>query len=203
MSWGSRVSSACGRARRPRLPDTPATAPAIERNWIKLYPSCLGTHSPIEAALRARENGHDLEGQPAEVRVHPVARQAAHLDDVTDPLEGKFSIPYCVALAHVHGSVRLSHFTAVDPRVRDLARQVTVELDDTLPEFGAVLTCAGEELARVPSPAGSPMRPIGPSELAGKVRELAGDRLVGILDDLGAPAVRALSAARLSEHDPV
>jgi 2-methylcitrate dehydratase PrpD len=182
---------------------TSAAGPAIERNWIKLYPSCLGTHSPIEAALHARENGHDLEGRPAEVRVHPVARQAAHLDDVADPLEGKFSIPYCVALAYVHGSARLSHFTAIDARARDLARQVTVELDDALPEFGAVLTCAGEERARVPSPAGSPMRPIGPAELARKVNELAGDRLVGILDDLGAPAVRALSAARLSEHDPV
>jgi 2-methylcitrate dehydratase PrpD len=201
--FGAQTGSASAvlAAHTPR--DTPAAARAIERNWIKLYPSCLGTHSPIEAALLAREHGHDLHRDPVVVRVHPVARQAAHLDDVADPLEGKFSIPYCVGLAHAHGSVRLSHFTAIDPRVRDLAHSVTVELGDTLPEFGAVLECAGEELARVPSPAGSPMQPIGPSELAGKVRDLTGDRLAGILDDLDAPAARALSAARLSEHDPV
>ena len=183
--------------------DTRVVAPAIERNWIKLYPSCLGTHSPIEAALRARDGGLDLERRAVSIRVHPVARQAAHLDDVADPLEGKFSIPYCVALAHILGPIRLSHFAAIDPRARDLARHVTVEFDDALAEFGAVLECAGEELARVPSPAGSPMRPIGPSELAGKVRDLAGDRLTGILDDLDAPAARAAHAARLGEHDPV
>ncbi len=198
--------AAAGSAHATAPPATapPATAPpAIERNWIKLYPSCLGTHSPIEAALRARADGHDLQGHPVAIRVHPIARQAAHLDDVADSLEGKFSIPYCVALAHVHGSIGLAQFTALDPRARDLARHVTVELDDALPEFGAVLVCAGEELARVESPAGSPTRPIAPSELAGKVRDLAGDRLAGVLDDLGVPAARALSAARLSEHDPV
>ena len=201
--FGAQAGSVAAAFEAHAVGDTPPAARAVERNWIKLYPSCLGTHSPIEAALRARADGHDLQDHPVAIRVHPVARQAAHLDDVADALEGKFSIPYCVALAHVHGSVRLAHFAALDPRARDLARHVTVELDGALPEFGSVLVCAGEELARVESPAGSPTRPIAPSELAGKVRDLAGDRLAGVLDDLGAPAARAVSAARLSEHGPV
>ncbi len=79
-------------ARVPPLDTGRAATPAIARNWIKLYPSCLGTHSPIEAVLDAQRRGHDLRHEPVVIRVHPVARRAAHLDDVTEPLEGKFSI---------------------------------------------------------------------------------------------------------------
>ncbi len=194
----------------------PGSAPAITRNWIKLYPSCLGTHAPIEAALAVRAQGHDADGwgydaevpgQGAEpdhldVTVHPVARQAAHLDRVTDPLEGKFSIPYCVALALLRGQPRLRDFDAIDERACTVARHVTVNVDPSLAEFGAVVSRSGAELARVPSPLGSPMRPISPDELASKVSDLAGERLAGIFDDLRAPAARALSVARLSEHEP-
>ena len=186
-------------ARLSRADVGPASTPAIARNWIKLYPSCLGTHSPIEAALVVRAQGQDAEPEQLDVAVHPVARQAAHLDRVTDPLEGKFSIPYCVALALLRGQPRLRDFVAIDQRACALAERVTVSVDPSLPEFGAVVSRSGAELARVPSPLGSPMRPISPDQLAGKVSDLAGERLAGILDDLGAPAARALSAARLSE----
>ena len=42
---------------------------AIERNWIKLHPSCLGTHSPIEATAIAGEAG-----PPARRPAHPRPR---------------------------------------------------------------------------------------------------------------------------------
>src|SRR5436309_2316124 len=32
-----------------------ADRPAILRNWIKLHPSCLGTHAPIDATERVRD----------------------------------------------------------------------------------------------------------------------------------------------------
>ncbi len=183
---------------RVDAPDAARTSgPAIERNWIKLYPSCLGTHSPIEAALEATALGHDLSQAPLHVTVHPVARQAAHLDLVDDPLAGKFSIPYCVGLAIASGRPRLQDFAAIDPRACDVARGVTVEVDSDLPEFGAVLTVAGVELTRVPSPSGSPERPVAAPELARKIGDLSGDRLLGVLDDLGEPAARVLRAARL------
>ena len=113
-------SAAQGFAARPR---------AIDRNWIKLYPSCLGTHSPIEAVAQAREAGHRLvrdglerggldghgpELEGLDVRVHPVARQAAHLDLVSDGLSAKFSIPYCVAHTLLHGPPRVRDFAALD-----------------------------------------------------------------------------------------
>jgi 2-methylcitrate dehydratase PrpD len=178
-------------------PDGDGSARAIEHNWIKLFPSCLGTHSPIEAATACRGRAPDLDGPPYEVIVHPVARQAAHLDVVDSGLEAKFSIPYCVAHTLRHGPPGVRDFAAVDPQTRDRSREITVTTDVRVPEFGAILIAGGKELARVPCPQGAPERPASAAALAGKLADLAGTRLDGLLDDLDAPAARAVSAARL------
>ena len=129
--------------------------------------------------------------------VHPLARQAAHLDAVSDGLSAKFSIPYCVAHTFMFGAPRVRDFAAVDPGVSARAELVSVEVDESLPEFGAVLTESGGELARVEAPKGSPERPIDASELAQKVSDLAGGRLDGLLDELERPASDARTAAGL------
>lgn len=175
---------------------------AIERNWIKLHPSCLGTHAPIDAALVAREQGYRLGHDQLEVLVHPVARQAAHLDTVEDGLSAKFSIPYCVAYTLTHGPPRVRDFHTIDSGVRDSSRLVNVSVDDALPSFGAVVTVTGRELARVPCPRGAPERPATASELADKVTDLAGDRLQAVLDDLATPAAAVLNAAGLHHGPP-
>jgi 2-methylcitrate dehydratase PrpD len=173
-----------------------ADAPrAIEHNWIKLYPSCLGTHSPIEAAALARDAGAGFDDGAVEVRVHPVARQAAHLDEVTDGLSAKFSIPYCVAHTVLHNPPGVRDFADVDPEVVERSSLVTVTVDRSLPEFGAVLMIGGSEAARVAYPQGAPERGVEAAALARKVHDLAGERLDGLLDDLGAPAAAALDAA--------
>lgn len=174
---------------------------AIERNWIKLYPSCLGTHSPIEGAELARNAGYRLDHEQLEVRVHPVAHQAAHLDIVSDGLSAKFSIPYCVAHTVIHGPPRVRDFAAIDAAACDRARLVNVIVDGSLPEFGAVLAVAGNELATVMCPRGAPGRPLAQSQLADKVADLAGDRLDGLLSDLAAPAVGTLYAAGLRRSE--
>jgi 2-methylcitrate dehydratase PrpD len=173
----------------------PRTAPAIERNWIKLHPSCLGTHSPIDAAeqLRGLANGDALE-----VVVHPVARQAAHLDAVSDGLSAKFSIPYCVAHTLTRGAPRAADFAQLDGGIVDRAASVSVSVDDSLPQWGTVLRPAAGDAVRLDGPRGAPGRPITAAELAGKVSDLAGDRLNGALDDLAAPAGQVLRAAGLS-----
>lgn len=176
------------------------TARAIERNWIKLYPSCLGTHAAIEAAARARERCYHLDRARVDVRVHPVARAAAHIDAVSDGLSAKFSIPYCVAHTLSGGPPRVRDFNAVDPSVVERSTLVRVTVDASLPEFGAVLNVGEEELARVGSPRGSPERPVGARELADKVKELSGERLEGVLSDLAAPAAVALDATGLLSH---
>jgi 2-methylcitrate dehydratase PrpD len=173
----------------------PLTAPAIERNWIKLHPSCLGTHSPIDAAeqLRGLANGDALE-----VVVHPVARQAAHLDAVNDGLSAKFSIPYCVAHTLTRGAPRAADFAQLDGRVVDRAASVSVSVDESLPQWGTVLRPAGADAVRLDGPRGAPGRPITEAELADKVSDLAGARLEGALGDPGTPARQVLRDAGLS-----
>ena len=80
------------------LPD-PAAPAIVERNWIKPWPCCLQSHAPIEAALAAGGAGDG----PIEVVVHPVSRAAAALDDVSDGLQARFSIPYLTAFALLRG----------------------------------------------------------------------------------------------------
>jgi 2-methylcitrate dehydratase PrpD len=170
---------------------------AIARNWIKLHPSCLGTHSPIDAAAQVRGSTPRLDQAQLSVAVHPVARQAAHLDAVTDGLSAKFSIPYCVAHTLTHGPPGVRDFTALDPVVADRSRLVSVTVDESLPEFGAVLSTEGHELARVDCPRGAPERPVTEADLAAKLADLTGDRLRGVFDDLDAAAATALRAAGL------
>jgi 2-methylcitrate dehydratase PrpD len=172
---------------------------AIERNWIKLYPSCLGTHAPIECAARLREDGHRLEQQPVEVLVHPVARQAAHRDVVDDGLAAKFSIPYCVAHTLGHGPPGVRDFARADPLTLELAARVRVTVDRSLPEFGAVIRVGTDEPVRIPCPRGAPGRHASGADLAGKVADLAGTRLDGLFDDLRKPAATALAAAGIAE----
>jgi 2-methylcitrate dehydratase PrpD len=169
-------------------------ARAIERNWIKLHPSCLGTHAPIDAAAGIG----DADGEPIQVAVHPVARQAAYLDEVDDGLSAKFSIPYCVAHTLLHGPPGVGAFTRVDPDTARRSRSVSVAVDEALPRFGAVLVVGGEERARVEAPRGAPEHPVGAAELTRKLRDLAGDRLDAVLDDRDAPAAKVLAAAGLA-----
>jgi 2-methylcitrate dehydratase PrpD len=176
-------------------------ASGIARNWIKLHPSCLGTHSPIDGAERLRSSGDGLAalGGTLEVAVHPVGRQAAHLDVVADGLEAKFSISYCVAYTLGHGPPAPADFGALDPETVRRARGVAVVVDDSLPQWGAVLSAEGRELVRVDAPRGAPGSPVTAGELAAKVRSLAGDGVTEALSDLSAPAAVVARAAGLWE----
>lgn len=166
-----------------RFAEAGAGEPAAPRNWIKAYPCCLQAHSAIEVAAAAPADGE------LTVSVHPRARQAAAYDDVEDGLQAKFSIPYLVAYTLLHGAPRTPDaFRAVDADARALAAErVTVVTDEGLGESEAVLLVGGEEAARVPYATGSPQRPMSDEQLTEKLRALAGNRLDGALDDLGAP----------------
>jgi 2-methylcitrate dehydratase PrpD len=159
--------------------------PAIARNWIKPWPCCLMAHSAIHAAVQARGDGIP---EGVEVVVHPRARQAAVYDDVETGLEAKFSIPYLVAYTFLRGEPARSAFEGIEEDVRDLGRRVTVRVDAALGESAARV--AGIEVAHSP---GSPDSPLSVDQLAAKVRDLAGDRLDGLLDDPDRPAADLLA----------
>jgi 2-methylcitrate dehydratase PrpD len=184
----------------PGMPgESPAeqSGDAIARNWMKLHPSCLGTHAPIDCAIEAAEAGLEVRRDCIEIVVHPVARQAAHVETVTEPLSAKFSIAYCVAFTLLHGAPAVNDFLTVDDAALSASALVSVRVDPSLPDFGAALVANGRELFRVPCPRGTPERPASADELAEKVRSLAGDRLLDAVADLDAPAGRAWSGAGL------
>ena len=165
----------------------PNDPPAVSENWIKAYPCCLQTHGAIEAADRAREAGVDL-GAALAITVHPVSLHAASLGpDVADGLQAKFSIPYLTAYALLHGPPGLSAFDGVDAEARSLARRIELRTDDSLLESEAVFEAGGEHAGHVEAALGSPQRPMDEVALEAKLRELAGARLDGALDDLDAP----------------
>ncbi len=170
-------------------------APAIAENWIKLWPCCLMAHAPIAAALTLGGPGA-LPAGALVVRVHPRARQAAAYDDVHTGLEAKFSIAYLVAFTLLHGGPGVSDFEAVRADARALAAErLRVVTDPTLAESEARLEDEhGTVLARVLAAPGSPRRPLDPAQLAGKIANLAGDRLDGALDDPSVPATSLVAA---------
>jgi 2-methylcitrate dehydratase PrpD len=172
----------------------PDGVPTIQENWIKAYPCCLGTHSPIEAALAIRDT--PAARAPLTVVVHPVARQAALLDDVVDGLQAKFSIPYLVAFALLRGAPRNRDFGAVDSEARALARDsIAVSTETGLGEMEARLESGGERVARVETALGSPARPMDAERLRDKLHELADGGLDGALDDPRTPARDVVAAA--------
>lgn len=170
---------------------------AIEDNWIKPWPCCLMAHSAIEAAARARQVGLQA-GAAVTVTVHPRARSAAAYDEVADGLQAKFSIPYLVALTLLRGEPTVESFAEVDPQAHALAAdRVRLRLDDQLDETEAVLHAGEDELARVERSLGSPGRPMDEAQSAAKLRDLAGERLHGALDDDARPVADLLAAAGL------
>jgi 2-methylcitrate dehydratase PrpD len=168
---------------------------AISDNWIKAYPSCLQTHSSIEAAEQARSAG--MPRGPTSVVVHPVSRQAAAYDDVSDGLQAKFSIPYTVAFTLLNGPPGVRDFDSVDESARDLARSVDVVSDPSLLESEAILYGPDGFEARIEAALGSPACPMTATQLASKVEDLVGDSLHGILDDPNESAKALVEAARL------
>jgi 2-methylcitrate dehydratase PrpD len=172
--------------------------PAIRRNWIKPWPCCLGTHSTIEAVsgLRGRSGSGEW---TLIVTVHPLERKAAMIGDPATGLGAKFSIPYLAEYTWLYGPPGLGAFAGVDEDARALARdRVTVVTDDALGEWEARVSIGDDgPTVCVETALGSPERPLDADSLAAKVRELAGDRLDGALDDPARPVAEILTSINL------
>jgi 2-methylcitrate dehydratase PrpD len=182
---------------------------AIEQNWIKAYPCCLQTHAPIDAALAARVDGPlpraarsaragdppPSADRPIAVIVHPVSRLAAAVDAPRDGLEAKFSIPYLTAFALLHGAPGVEDFAAVDGEAAALGARVEVRTDRALAPDAALLTIGAELVAQVQAPRGCPANPLDRATRRAKLRALAGDALLGALDDPRRPATSLLALA--------
>ena len=150
----------------------------------KPWPCCRGTHAAVEAALRWRDRGVD----PATVTGvgitgAPLNRMLCEpRDQRTAPataIDAKFSLPYTVARALVHGSVGLDAFTPAalaEPAVLALAARVRYEIDEgAAPTQCRLSVTAGGEHhdITVDEAPGGPDRPLSDADLHAKFASCA------------------------------
>jgi 2-methylcitrate dehydratase PrpD len=116
----------------------------IEGLIQKYHASCHFTHSPIEAVWSILEKEGVAEGDIKSLTVHSseMGLSAAFRTEARTGLEGKFSIPYCVANAILRGrgNTGLQAFTEErvnDPRVQELMTRIQTNKADDISGLGA------------------------------------------------------------------
>jgi 2-methylcitrate dehydratase PrpD len=89
---------------------------------VKPYASCTATHSGLEAMLRlVQKHGiapRDVEAIECDLKPYPLVRQRP-----TRGFEGRFSMPFCLAVALIYGKLKPSDFTnerLCEPLVQEL-----------------------------------------------------------------------------------
>jgi 2-methylcitrate dehydratase PrpD len=162
------------------------------REWImsaiafKPYPCGTMVHPYIDCALRLHAQGIAPERieailcETAEGFVHRLWEPLAVKQSPPNGYAAKFSIPYAVAVAIVHGEAGLSAFedaAVADARVTALAAKVRYVIDDAHPYPRAYtghmrVTLAGGEVLeeRQPHLRGGVAEPLSDSELEAKFR---------------------------------
>ncbi len=105
----------------------------IQQNYFKLHACCLYNHPALDAVqlLTAREGFTSNDVAQVRVEAPPIAMIMTNPEPV-NMLAAKFSIPYAVAAAMVHGNTDVTAFypdKVTDPQVQDLARRVEVVAD--------------------------------------------------------------------------
>ena len=153
---------------------------------LKAYPCCRSTHSSIDACLYLRNvMGIDADHVAKIIcktsRRHP---ELARFHRPKSAYEGKFSIPYCIAVALRRGHVLLEDFTeekVADPKIRTLLSKVDYLYPQeyqqdpmSLAQEIVVKLANGNEYAyRVDAPKGDPQNPMTDEELSAKFRDCA------------------------------
>lgn len=102
-------------------------------NGYKLYASCRGTHASIETARKIYPQLAGRAITRIAAKVHPMGMVNAGIMSPRTPLESKFSIPHCIALALCGYALTDSDFTQAtvnDPGPRALLPLLEVEAVD-------------------------------------------------------------------------
>jgi 2-methylcitrate dehydratase PrpD len=170
---------------------------------LKPFPSCAATHTAIEAAAALRDEIGGAIDRIQAIRAGVAEMSLEPLIHVTPkaPLEGKFSMHYCVAAALIDGTVDLATFTDEklrDPRIARLIARTTMEVDERVrhnSEFGSVVTITLDDGRRheklIPLAIGKPERWFSRDRLQQKFTDCA--KLVLPADRIG-PAFEAAQA---------
>ena len=90
---------------------------------IKPFPSCKATHNGIDAAMTPqREAGFQAEDVDSiRVDCQPIAKDLLKYPIARTPLQGKFSMNYCIACALLYGKVTLEKLPEILNKYREEA----------------------------------------------------------------------------------
>ena len=163
----------------------------IEGVSMKVHASCRHTHSAVDAALELRERHALRPDAIASVDVRTYAQGLELLDGMepVTPYAAKFSLPFCVAAALVHGELSPARFTEqeiADAETLALASRITYAADPSFdaryprewPSLVRITTAGGETYeAQVDHPSGDPERALSEDDVAAKFRSLTAARL--------------------------
>jgi 2-methylcitrate dehydratase PrpD len=150
--------------------------PRILNDYLKLHSACALSHTALDAVLQLAPAAAEVTAVEIETVANSMKldRQAAGND-----LSARFSLPYAVAAAIVHGHTRPEAFRP-DPRVTELAARVTVRHDRALeagwPESSparVTVHASGRTLvSQVDNARGHHANPASPVELRAKFEML-------------------------------
>ena len=173
---------------------------------IKAFPSCTATHTAIEMAIAlARESGAGAQDVEA-IRVgvgRGVPRILIH-DRPSSALQGKFSMPFCVAGGFHFGRMGIAEFKDASialPEIAALIPRVSmVERDDQSDLLSATMELTlkdGRTFTReIRDPMGSPARPLSDADLRAKFLSCAAPVLGDARAEAAHEALRHLLEAK-------
>ncbi len=181
-----------GRSDTERIVQDLGESFAVTAGGFKFYPCCASAHTAIDAVLALKK---ERPIDPSAVEKIEVATVPVNIDNLKyplpdDPIQARFSMPFCVATALLRGRVFLEDFEQGcidDPGIRRLMKKVEMYLHPGFSHLGyvgtenAVVTLClrgGERLEkRVDIPRGHPLNPLTEEELVEKYARCAGKAL--------------------------
>jgi 2-methylcitrate dehydratase PrpD len=194
---------------------------------IKPYPSGSLSH-PAQDLILDLVRDYDLRARDIEsidVGTNSNVPNALIYPMPQTALEGKFSIPFCMAIAVLERKAGIAQFTdrkTRDKKVVDLMKQVTLYVDDELEALGydqvrsrvRIKLKSGRMIeGRADVARGHPEKPMSWAELGEKFRDCAGlvlpraqaEEAIGIVGQLElvrslTPVLRALSDTKGGRH---
>lgn len=176
---------------------------------VKRFPSCASTHQALDATLDLID-AYAVDAaavRAVECGVSYMVPNQLIYDRAETGLQGKFSMPYCVAVALLDRTVGLAQFTdervrrpdvqSLMPRIRMFVHPEQTGRESLPKRFSEVTVILrdGQRLVRrVDHARGQPRNPLGEDELEAKFRDcaarvLAPDRVEAVL-----AAIRALES---------
>ncbi len=166
-----------------RFPDelSLGSSPHICNTYFKLYACCRHVHAPVDAMLSVTGqhhiNANDIDA--IEVETTSGALRISNREQPENLIDAQYSVPYCLALAALHGPQALLPLTAeslAHDEVTRLAKKVTLSLSS---EFDALfpaktlarvtITCGDQTfVSPVTAPKGEATNPLSWAELEAK-----------------------------------